>query len=863
MKSDFQFANLCGTVYRQGNVVFSPDGNAVYSPVGNRVSCFDLVHAQSFTFPFENRKTIATLALSPSGTLLLAIDEDGHATLANTNRRVVLASHHFKDKVRSAAFSPDGKWIVVATGKNAQVWKTPGFHREFAPFILHRVFTGHFDDVVHVAWRADSRVFLTCARDMTTRVFAVTAPSSGYQVITLGGHRHPVIGAYFAGADQSTIYSISRDGTVLTWKLHLDPDTTLPTRAEAAGKHYFAVPGAKAVTTAWHATRGLLVVGFSTGVFGLWELPSFSHVHTLSLGQHPVTAAAINASGEWLALGSAALGQLVVWEWPSESYVLKQQGHAYDLTSVAWSPAGVIATGGDDAKIKLWNDNGFAYVTFDQHAGPVSGLQFARHGRVLFSSSLDGTVRAFDLTRYRNFKTYTTPEPMQFACLAVDEGCDLVCAGAVDKFDVHVWAVQTGKLLETLAGHTAPVSCMAFAGTQLVTGSWDRTVRVWNVFERTLAMEAFQHQSEVLALAVRGDAQHVAVATLDGLISVWHLRDSKQVAVIDGRRDIKGGRKVTDLVNAHNAGAGKCFTSLCYTADGEYLLAGGRSKYVCIYHVASATLVRRFQVSHNMALDGIVEELNSRRMTEAGTNLDVLERLTRHDTDRDAREAGTLASASQLLPGAQRGDLAERTTHPEIRTSGVRFSPTGRAWCAASPEGLLIYALDDRVLFDPFDLDVDITPTAIADAVQAREYATALLMALRLSEPALVLVALEAVPPARIELIVKDLPRKYVPPLVQFVAKYAQKSKHVEFVLMWVAAVVRYHARELRGENGVVGAGDVAAALRLLKKAVAQWSADLGKVADENAWTMQFLLAAKRDLDFDGTTAGMEVDADA
>jgi periodic tryptophan protein 2 len=35
--------NLCGTVYRQGNVVFTPDGNSILSPVGNRVSVFDLV----------------------------------------------------------------------------------------------------------------------------------------------------------------------------------------------------------------------------------------------------------------------------------------------------------------------------------------------------------------------------------------------------------------------------------------------------------------------------------------------------------------------------------------------------------------------------------------------------------------------------------------------------------------------------------------------------------------------------------------------------------------------------------------------------------------------------------------------------
>ena len=43
MKANFTFQNLCGTVYRQGNVAFTPDGNSVLSPVGNRISVFDLV----------------------------------------------------------------------------------------------------------------------------------------------------------------------------------------------------------------------------------------------------------------------------------------------------------------------------------------------------------------------------------------------------------------------------------------------------------------------------------------------------------------------------------------------------------------------------------------------------------------------------------------------------------------------------------------------------------------------------------------------------------------------------------------------------------------------------------------------------
>ena len=43
MKLDFRFSNLCGTVYKQGNLLFTPDGTCLLSAVGNRVSMFDLI----------------------------------------------------------------------------------------------------------------------------------------------------------------------------------------------------------------------------------------------------------------------------------------------------------------------------------------------------------------------------------------------------------------------------------------------------------------------------------------------------------------------------------------------------------------------------------------------------------------------------------------------------------------------------------------------------------------------------------------------------------------------------------------------------------------------------------------------------
>jgi periodic tryptophan protein 2 len=64
-------------------------------------------------------------------------------------------------------------------------------------------------------------------------------------------------------------------------------------------------------------------LGHSNGVFGVFNLDTLESIHSFHITDSTIDSISITPSGDWIALGSRSLGQLFVWEWKSETYVLK------------------------------------------------------------------------------------------------------------------------------------------------------------------------------------------------------------------------------------------------------------------------------------------------------------------------------------------------------------------------------------------------------------------------------------------------------------------------------------------------------------------------------------------------------------
>ena len=342
------------------------------------------------------------------------------------------------------------------------------------------------------------------------------------------------------------------------------------------------------VAADYHPESRILASGHENGIFSIFEINfatdsseqgSITEIQRLSMGTASLSQLKISEKGDWIALGGN--GSLVVWEWASQSYVLEQQCQGHSVQCVAYSPCATkIATGATDGAVKIWSaSSGFCIVTFKNHSGTVTGLSWLRSGFALASSSKDGTVRVYDLRRYRNFRTLTTPTPQRLADVTTDPGGELVGAAGGDSGSVFLWSVRTGRLLDEFANHESACANVNFSpvSSRLLSCSWDGSAVITDFTDvEKINREALECSTDMLCAVWRGDGNQIASSNLDGKITLWDPVEARVETEIDCRMDIRTGRSKTQMVAAETIND-QGWKELCYTTDNEFLLAAGNS----------------------------------------------------------------------------------------------------------------------------------------------------------------------------------------------------------------------------------------------------------------------------------------------
>ena len=286
-----------------------------------------------------------------------------------------------------------------------------------------------------------------------------------------------------------------------------------------------------------------LVSGGVDKTIKIWNVETRSLVQTLrpSPTQEVVTVA-LSSDGQTLASGSID-GTVRLWNWKTGKLLHTLSGHSSIVTSVAFSPNGqTLASGSGDKMIYLWKvgDGSLDQTIATQQF--IQTLAFSPTDNMLASAGVGMSVDLWDWTTGNLVRSLGRYKSVIYAIAFSPDGRSLVfspdacspdsdyCKNlpATDKNTLRLWNLQGRQIGKTFTGHTDYIDDVALSpsGQTLLSGSLDKTVKVWNVstgaiVPGTAIQEYLKDNRRILAIAYRPDGKAFALGSGDGSIKIF------------------------------------------------------------------------------------------------------------------------------------------------------------------------------------------------------------------------------------------------------------------------------------------------------------------------------------------------------
>jgi len=400
--------------------------------------------------------------------------------------------HTLKGSAGVTCLSPDGRLAISAgEGGILRVWDIQSGQCLY-------VLKGHSKQIRSVGMTSDKRLAVTGSWDNTIRIWDL---GTGKCLRVYEGHTGPITSVCLT-PDGRRIVSASEDCMLRVWSVNDGKPLHSPEKHSAEIESLCLTHDRSNVLSTGRDCM-LHMRNFETG-----KLHHKINTTDADLGLiralRVTPDGSLVVSGGRLAKGGARADDTVrAWALDDCRIVRTHAGHE-EIETIAITPDGRLSLiGGWDRVPCIWDLSTGQYANLEHQPGHITAIDVSPDGRL--------AVIGLGL-QLQPLGTGSTPK----------------------DYSVRIWDLRNGGCVQTLVGHTQPVTSVAFTpdGQRVVSGSEDKTLRIWDSRTGQCQHTLKGHWDFVNAINVSTDGFYIISGSEDKTLRVWDIISGQCLGIV-------------------------------------------------------------------------------------------------------------------------------------------------------------------------------------------------------------------------------------------------------------------------------------------------------------------------------------------
>lgn len=509
-----------------------------------------------------------------------------------------------KGEIQQLKYFPDGKRIAEATSIGVWIYDIPSG-------TVVDLLTEHSSPVKSMVFSPDGETLATGSTDGTIILWKT---DSGQSIATLVGPEDDVEMLAFSPSGKM-LASFHASHKVFIWDLASGKvKHTLQSDASTIFSLTFSLDE-KVLKTIGHWDKDEFYIEY-------WNVNSGESIKDVLLDDENYTVASLSPDGKTLACAGDSPLQFWNIETTKQLSIDKVTEGYFDY--VEFSPDGerLVAADAWDY-ISLWQVSPMQHLKSFAHGEDYNSIAYSPDGKTVASGNDTGSVKIWDAATGKLTQTISGHSSKQIYTAAFHTDSSTVTIGT--KSAIQIWNWQTGELVNTIPEPRSDVYSVSYSEDKkfIATGGSSHKARIWEAQTGRFLGSFAGHKDNIYAVAFSPDGRLLASAggqkrkrpeinrnpDQDNSVCVWDIRKGELYLI--GER-LAVFSEHTDWVNA-----------VAFSPDGKTLASCSQDKSIQLWHVQSFKHLRTF-TGHEDGVNAIVFSPDGKTLASGSSDGTVL-----------------------------------------------------------------------------------------------------------------------------------------------------------------------------------------------------------------------------------------------